>query len=393
MTTELFCEILGDVREEFVLEAWEMQETRSMKKQWIIRLSAIAAVLCMLVGGGMLYRHLHGKEELPMLTLGEFLSDGMGFEGLIYRDASELTVGRYDPLVQGQNEFSTLPVYQNKSCVLSTKGIPVGLDTEEMQQRLERAAAIMGIRTDRRRQETISHVVYRIYAEEDGVRIYSDIDGTIGVVFQGGMELPEQYHFTGEETTDAEAREVIIYLIGQYSELLAFAQPEIVLEGDRDIYGRYHQTYKVYDASGNAEQQLLNYYFHSADFNLDDGGKLRSIRIQDALAVAEKIGDYPIITEEEARQKLFAGDYLTTVPYPVQGKAAVVMTQLVYRDSRMEENYLPYYRFYVELPEDIFESEALANGLKQYGAYYVPAVSEDYLSKGGKSGPMSMYFQ
>ena len=36
---------------------------------------------------------------------------------------------------------------------------------------------------------------------------------------------------------------------------------------------------------------------------------------------------------------------------------------------------MPYYRFYVELPD--MERE---NGLKTYGAYYVPAVKGEYIS-------------
>ena len=49
--------------------------------------------------------------------------------------------------------------------------------------------------------------------------------------------------------------------------------------------------------------------------------------------------------------------------------------ELVYRNSRTEEVFLPYYRFYVALPE-----EQVGDGLITYGAYYVPAVQEDYLS-------------
>lgn len=36
---------------------------------------------------------------------------------------------------------------------------------------------------------------------------------------------------------------------------------------------------------------------------------------------------------------------------------------------------MPYYRFLVELPQ-----EARENGLKSYGAYYVLAVEEEYLT-------------
>lgn len=43
----------------------------------------------------------------------------------------------------------------------------------------------------------------------------------------------------------------------------------------------------------------------------------------------------------------------------------------------MDKIYMPYYRFYIELPEleNSFGSE-----LKHYGIYYVPAVESKYIS-------------
>ena len=49
--------------------------------------------------------------------------------------------------------------------------------------------------------------------------------------------------------------------------------------------------------------------------------------------------------------------------------------ELVYRTSGHDTVFLPYYRFYVELPEMKRE-----DGLKDYGAYYVPAVQSQYLT-------------
>ena len=37
---------------------------------------------------------------------------------------------------------------------------------------------------------------------------------------------------------------------------------------------------------------------------------------------------------------------------------------------------MPYYKFYVELPED---ENRLGHGLKNYGIYYVPAVEGKYI--------------
>jgi len=48
--------------------------------------------------------------------------------------------------------------------------------------------------------------------------------------------------------------------------------------------------------------------------------------------------------------------------------------ELIYRDESWAELYMPYYKFYVELP--IFKRE---NGLNTYGAFYVPAVEGKYI--------------
>jgi len=42
----------------------------------------------------------------------------------------------------------------------------------------------------------------------------------------------------------------------------------------------------------------------------------------------------------------------------------------------MDKIYLPYYKFYVELPE---LENRFGHGLKHYGIYYVPAVDGKYI--------------
>lgn len=87
------------------------------------------------------------------------------------------------------------------------------------------------------------------------------------------------------------------------------------------------------------------------------------------------VGEYPIITAEEAKEFLRKGNYITTAPYEMPGEEFIGKVELVYRAGERERYYMPYYRFYVELPE-----AAMDDGLKAYGAYYVPAVESAYLS-------------
>lgn len=72
---------------------------------------------------------------------------------------------------------------------------------------------------------------------------------------------------------------------------------------------------------------------------------------------------------------LLEGKYLTSSPYDLPGREYVAKVELAYRGSRVR---IPYYRFLVELPEEN-EACGLPEGLKTFGAYYVPAVEGKYL--------------
>ena len=66
---------------------------------------------------------------------------------------------------------------------------------------------------------------------------------------------------------------------------------------------------------------------------------------------------------------------MTSVPFEIPGEEFVKKVELIYRTEGYDEYYMPYYRFYVEIPE-----AELENRLKTYGAYYVPAVESSYIS-------------
>jgi len=91
--------------------------------------------------------------------------------------------------------------------------------------------------------------------------------------------------------------------------------------------------------------------------------------------LSQKIEDYPIIFVLEAQSELLKNHYITTVPEEFPGVEYIAGVELIYRTSRYDEVFMPYYRFLVELP-----SMQRDNGLKTFGAYYVPAVESQYIS-------------
>jgi hypothetical protein len=87
-----------------------------------------------------------------------------------------------------------------------------------------------------------------------------------------------------------------------------------------------------------------------------------------------KVGEYPIISEREARDLLVKGNYVTSVPETFPGRKYIRRVELVYRTGYDEEFFMPYYRILVEVPALKYE------GMNTFGAYYVPAVRAEYLS-------------
>ena len=74
---------------------------------------------------------------------------------------------------------------------------------------------------------------------------------------------------------------------------------------------------------------------------------------------------------------MLEGNYQTTVLYEVPGKEAIAKIELGYRTGPLEETFLPYYIFYILLPQD--SNVEMAAGLNMYGVYYVPAIEGKYI--------------
>lgn len=376
----------------------ETDQVRGRKRIGKWALWGAAACLCLVIAGAAILPRLGGEApvvppggsassvppdgELPLLEI-SMENGGMGFEGLLYYDFSEMANG--NPWHEGM-ELTTLPVFQNNS--YSPAGVPHGLTQGEMEERIHAAAEALGVEITRLEQDVEgntgsdvpSGTITRITGYDGGVEIEAEANGCVTIWFDDELPLPQEYRFEYRGITDQEAEAVLDYLIDRYADLLNFQQPRQAIFRDRNIYGDLGVDYRVYDAAGDDVEDILNYAFRQADFAPDGEGNLMLIRLYDDLACAEKIGDYPLISLEEARQALLAGQYITTVPYDFPGEAHVYGGELVYRGSRTEQVFIPYYRFYADISHE-FPNWDDAD-LKNYGAYYVPAVEHQYLKPG-----------
>ena len=303
-------------------------------------------------------------DGLPMLTI-ELGEMGMGFEGYMAYDVSELVSG--NPWTE-EAGLATLPVYENP-LELDEYGQPVG-DRTAMEAALREAADRLGLEGAEIGETDWGALVI----QGDGFTL--DVSSTLPVTleFEPPRALPEGYDFGYHAPRDA-MEAAGEYLMETYAALLDMETPTLSLwGGDYNIYREQGYQIEVYEGAGDLTDQLVGYHFRRVAFYPNEEGRLWMIRFYQA-DLSRKLGDYPIITVEEAEALLGEGRYITSAPCGLPGLEYVEQVELVYRNGALEGCWMPYYRFYVRLPELAEE-----DGLQTFGAYYVPAVEGRFLT-------------
>ncbi len=332
--------------------------------------------------------------DLPMLQVFESTSAQMGYEGYTAYDISELV--NANPYTE-DSEISSLPVYRN-SLTYDANFIASGADFDKMREFILDIAERLGLDTNnltvtdnapseeskqkiiekfQKIGETVPDGYFnptKVIIKSDGIKIEVDQTMTATVSFNPAISLPEEYNFTNLASYD-DIVAVADYLKSKYCELIGIDDLQVnIYGGNYNIYNQQSYSIEFFDAGGSDVEQIINYNFNRIAFYCNDSGELYMARIYRP-DLSSKLGDYPIISSEQAKELLLNGNYISTVPYGLPGAEFIKKAELIYRTDEHEECYMPYYRFYVELPEE--EQE---NGLKTYGAYYVPAVESSYIS-------------
>lgn len=396
MKNKKISDALTNINAEYIEKAADYSVKKKPKKLDWLKYGAVAACLTLAIFAGIKLFPQNEDDrisELPMLSISETVTE-MGYEGYMAYDCSELV--NANPRAE-DFETTTLPVYQNPLSY-DENNIVSGADFDKMEEFLMEIASRLGLDTnnltvtdDAPDEETKQKIIEKLQkvgstvpegyfnptklkAEAEGVKIEVDCSMTATIRFTPAVQLPEEYNFTHFASYEDNIA-VADYLKNEYRELIGADEPQVnVCGGDYDTNGRQQYSIEFFDAGENDVEQIVNYNFNRTVFSRDDNGELFMIRIYKP-NLSKKTGNYPIIDSEQAKELLLNGNYITTVPNEFPGEEYIKKTELIYRTGEHEEYYMPYYRFYVELPDK--EQE---NGLKTYGAYYVPAVESAYIS-------------
>lgn len=397
---DILLEVIGDIDEKLIPDLTSKKKKSSILKWATLSGVCAAAIFCAVLLPKFNQDHntISPYGTLPY-TNDESIKPGrdkiksnvlfgdMGFEGLMAYDISELDTP--NPWTKDSG-LTSLPVYRNLS--YTDVRMALCLSEDQMKEIAQNTASLLKIKISDIKVTYVRDFVrggvddgkldsvYSVDAEcgsDSTITVYGD--GQIRISFDN-KQLPANLSFTHSSTTAEQARETLEYLSNEYAGLLGFDAPEYFSYADRSFSGEETRSYFVFNRSQNMVQSILNYNLSCAKFAPDDSGNLMCIWLNNPYCSSEYIGDYPIISETDAKNALLSGSYYSSVPteYIRGGKISesdIAKTELVYRNNR-EEYYQPYYKFYVELDTSAFN---MAENLKNYGVFYVPAVEADYL--------------
>ncbi len=360
----------------YVEEADRPVKKRTTWRRW----GAMAACLAVLLGVGFLFFPRSSPDvpdpvptELPTLpvSMGPSLG-GYGFEDYYVRDISDLK--NTSPSQIGSLP-DTLPVFRN-----ATGGYPLQAATEEYKAKMltlcrsvagrlgwdaEKTAEVWEERSDGLAPTTVTAT------GADGVKIEVDQFMTVTISY------PDRNRPFSENVlpTYDDAHKLAEKLLAEYRGLMGFSSPQICITGGYyNIDGEQSYDIAFVETGGTQTEELLEFFFHGAEFFCNEGGEPWLIHLR-CTDLSDKVGDYPIITAQQAQAQLVAGHYITSCGWEMPGEAYIRKVELVYRTGEYDEYFMPYYRFYVELLE-----EAPVEGCMHLAAYYVPAVAEEYLA-------------
>lgn len=335
--------------------------------------------------------------ELEIIDTSGMDNGGMGFEGYRVYNISEL-IGANPS--RENCEFTELPVFFD--CGHERYKLPRKFTTEEMEKRLK---DIAGELTD----EEFTPIDVRpdsgYYEAKAGDITIKMEDKFLIINFGKAIDLPDEYGVFYRRDDREQAVKSINYLLEKYKNIIQLDNPVPVISTNYDIDNNAGTSYYFYNDSEDPLTALMNYNFRQGSFTGEtvrmddpykyanpydaykDTGDLITILIEDSFSYKYEnlAGMYPVISYDEAHQKLIGGDYTTTVwvendlPNGMNTDE-IFFTGISYKRTENHRYYLPYYRFLIELHPERSGDYALSEGMKEYGAFYVPAVTPDYLA-------------
>lgn len=275
-------------------------------------------------------------------------------ETILAYDISEIDSG--NPWKQEWN-MNTLPVFYNKNNILSYD--EKMNDKKEKMKYLQKIAKKFGVL----KNYVMSYDIEQATLENENILLCAS-NHSISIYFKKNIVLS----CCAQQQNKEQAEKMMSLFLDAYKNHFGWQEAKEAISFQYDSTGKGVFQLSAYEKGDTLEQQLLNYHFNKIVL-YHNQEKINSL-IWTKADLSEKIGDYPIITVEQAEKLLYEGKYISASEQNFIHSMPIVKTELVYRSENL---FMPYYKFFVQMP-NINE-----NGFHEYSAYYVPAIQQQYL--------------
>lgn len=311
-----------------------------------------------------------GGSKEPETDIGNFWSAGMSFETLpAYYNFSESSEHDY--------------MIQTLKCVAETFGYDISeMDvkdnffTEESERKIREQWEGYGAPEEEiermiRISKTMSGEITASFKNEITISLNLGYRLEVKVRWSNGncFSIPDEYKPTSLTMTEMD--KAGRYVLGTYNNMFIISNPVLSVKSSSDNRVEY------YEGDTDAEK-FVNYQLNRFVFEFNPKGDIVSMQFR--AAGMKKVGDYPIISVDEATEGLYNNRYfrvIATVDHDFSGTEPIGAIELVYLDDIGHLYAMPFYHFEVGLTSE--EVGYGNSGETRYFAYYVPAITDEYL--------------
>lgn len=346
---------LGKINEKYIEEAMPKKVLFYQKNifKWAV---TAAACMCLVVGGYSITSALRARDGgLPKIGY-TIVFEGMGYEG-----TDELSLANSQDINPWNEDIvlETLPVYKNL-CYNEGKLSQKYFNVIELKKQAEELADKLNMKYPNAQislNDSEEVMAYSLETEKGTVRAFPK--GSNITVRESDLSLIEKYMQTAYGKAEKAEAETGVYK--EYS-----VDGELLSSKTRSYY-----------KGDSITEDIIS--FNMQSHYLTKNGNYLTGSSDNYLKGSEKIGDYPVISLNIAKEKLFRGEYISTAAesYVEGGEITddvIVKAELIYYTSGNQEYYLPYYRFYVK-------SYSGDGAIQQYAYFYVCAVADEHLGE------------
>ncbi|MBQ7295249.1 MAG: hypothetical protein IJW86_03530 [Clostridia bacterium] len=346
---------LGKIDEKYIEDAAPKKISFYQRAafKWAV---AAAACVCLVAGGYSVTSALTARDgDLPKIGY-SIVIEGMGYEG-----TDELSMKNSDDINPWNEDvvLETLPVYKNL-CYNEGKLSQTYFNVLDLKKQAEDLADKLGMSYGNT-QISVSQgeEVYGFSLETEKGTVRAFPKGSNITVRESDFALIEKHMQTACNKSSDNETETGVYT--EYS-----VDGEIFMAKTRSYY-----------KGESIVEDIIN--FNMQSHYLTESGNYITGSSDNYLNGSEKIGDYPVISLGEAKEKLLRGEHISSAAESyVEGgeitEDVIEKADLIYYTVGNQEYYLPYYRFYVK-------SYSGDNDIQQYAYFYVCAVVEEYLGE------------